>query len=71
MTTRLHSQQELDIQCCSNPECHCDDSILYFVPLCYDAPVEVRYEKPLGQIIVSCHVCEREVIRIAVRETLP
>jgi hypothetical protein len=31
--------------------------------------VHVRYEKLLGEIVVECAVCQREVVRISVRES--
>jgi hypothetical protein len=65
------SQQQLDPMGCSNPDCDCDDAVLHMHPRCHDEGVTVRYEKPFGQMVVACVVCEAEVLRVAIRETLP
>jgi hypothetical protein len=63
------SQEELDAMRCAC--CECDDDVLYFHPRCHDyAKLTVRYERGLGQMVVACAMCDREVMRIAVAETL-
>ena len=60
------TQNELNPMGCCTPGCTDDHSVLYMHPRCHDEGIEARYEKQSGHFIVSCAVCEREVIRVLV-----
>jgi hypothetical protein len=63
------TQHELNTKGCSNPDCDHDHSILYISPGCHDdGGTVIRYEKTTGEIVISCDVCERDVVRILVAE---
>jgi hypothetical protein len=67
MKTETVTQQQLDESGCSTPGCTHDHSVLYFHPNCHPrASLEVRYEKPLGELVIECCKCEKEVLRVAV-----
>ncbi len=50
---------------CDQPDC--DNSQIYFHPLCHtEANCEASYSKPDEAIILYCEICNKEVIRIKV-----
>ena len=61
---KLLSKYEMDNMRCDAPVCHHDHSVIYLHPGCHPRkPVNVRYDKSVGQVIVSCSVCHDEVAR--------
>ena len=59
----------LDPMGCGMAYCDHDHSVLYFRSKCHlHDPVEVRYEKATGEVVVSCSRCKQEVTRVAVEK---
>ena len=73
MTTTL-TQEELDTFGCGEADCTSHDhSVIYMhCNSCSynDENLAVCYEKATGEIVVECTVCERELARIAVKESV-
>ena len=67
------TQEELDDIGCGEPDCTSDDhSVIYMhCPNCSrdEENLAICYEKPTGEIVVECAVCEQELARIAVKES--
>ena len=62
---------ELDATGCNMPNCGHDHSVLYLHAICHPGyAVDVRYEKKLGHLVVTCHKCGQEVARIAPAERI-
>ena len=72
MTDTL-TQAELDTLGCGNPDCSSHDhSVIYLhCDSCSreDENLAIFYEKPTGEMVIECTVCERELGRIAVKES--
>ena len=62
------TQTQLDTVGCGTPGCTSDHSVIYIHCKCGDEKLAVFYEKITGDFVVECKVCEREVVRIAVKE---
>jgi hypothetical protein len=63
--TKVMNREALDAAGCGTPNCTHDHSILYLVPKCHGGPVEVHYNKKIGEIVVQCAECGKLVARIA------
>jgi len=64
MIARAFTRDELDQFGCDTPGCPGDHPI-YFFPRCHEAGASVSYDKASRQLIIACHICEQEIIRIA------
>ena len=60
--------EELEKSICSEKDCkHCHTNVLYIHGRCHPGkPVNVCYEKGLGQLKVTCTVCDKPIVIIAV-----
>ena len=63
----LVGKSVLDAAGCDTPNCAHDHSILYLHGLCHpESNREVFYEKASGQLVVACHECKKEIVRVEV-----
>jgi hypothetical protein len=60
------TQKQLSKMVCT--ECECDSSVLWLHSRCHpEAPTWTRYHRD-GFLIVTCSVCEMEIVKILVAE---
>jgi hypothetical protein len=61
----LVTKADLDAAGCDAPGCTHDHSVVFLHAACHmTEAVHVRYDKTLGQLIIGCFRCGREVARI-------
>lgn len=72
MSSRLLLKADLDAAGCAAPDCgHDHDQVLVLHARCHrSSAVDVRYEKRLGHLVITCHKCGYEVARIAPAERI-
>jgi hypothetical protein len=62
---KLLTKADFDALECNTPNCDHNQCVWFLQALCcMDEGLEVRYDKVLGHLIVSCHRCGDEVVRI-------
>jgi hypothetical protein len=62
---RTVTKSEMNASGCATPNCGHDHSILYLHAGCHpSSPTWVRYEKAIETLIITCHNCDKEVVRI-------
>ncbi|HXA24439.1 MAG TPA: hypothetical protein VNW90_19300 [Acetobacteraceae bacterium] len=66
---KILAKADLDTARCAVPNCAHDHEVIFLHSACHrHRGVDVRYEKSLGHLIISCHQCGHEVARIAPSE---
>jgi hypothetical protein len=57
---------DLDNASCEIPGGYDDKhSVIYLHGICHiDAPQMVRYEKATGELVLSCAICKKDIVRI-------
>ena len=62
MTIRILTQRDLGQEQCANPNCTCDDAVIYPGQRCHQgAGFAAGYNKHTGLLILSCAVCNKEI----------
>ena len=72
MATQALTQQELHSAVCDQLHCESTPDTLFLKAGCCAGQVDwfnVHYEKPLGELVLDCGFCGREVARFAVKES--
>jgi hypothetical protein len=66
-TTNIINKAHLDKSTCGAPDCKNDHdhSVTYLTQICHPGMgVEVRYDKNVELLIITCYLCESEITRI-------
>jgi hypothetical protein len=67
MTIRILTQRDLGQEQCANPNCTCDDAVIYPGQRCHQgAGFAAGYNKHTGVLILSCAVCDKEILGVEV-----
>jgi len=72
MTIRILTQRDLGQEQCANPNCTCDDAVIYPGQRCHQGVgFAAGYNKHTGLLILSRAVCNKEILSFEVAKGAP